>query len=261
MDKNIDVKQLAKIESYINGSLSEMEIDELWTEFLKNPQLHDYFITELHFQNLRRKGGISMDTNRAAGDGTEEQYRQYSVWKYAAAAIILLVAALQFFRFDDLSEQGLAMLSISSIEHSELAGANIYRSSEYTGSQTDVVINEGLAHAYGNNVSLALETFRDLLIRELSTEQNIRIHINLGILLYNEGNYHQAGDHFLSVTEMETSEEEVLIEKGWWFLGHSLLRTGDADGAGNAFLHVSNLNGRFQMEAAEMLDKLENYHQ
>jgi len=48
---------LQEIERYILGDLSREEIDKLWIEFLKDHELFDCFIIELHlialFRNIR----------------------------------------------------------------------------------------------------------------------------------------------------------------------------------------------------------------
>src|SRR5690625_6145866 len=97
MENKTDKKWYEQIERYINGALTEQEIDDLWTEFLKNRGLHDYFITELHFQNLRKKGGQRSRENRQDGDKETERCAIYHIWIYAIATVILVVAALQVF--------------------------------------------------------------------------------------------------------------------------------------------------------------------
>lgn len=258
MDKKINIEYLSQIESYINGTLSEKEIDELWMEFLKNPELHEYFIIELHLQDMRRKGEFPSGLNKPDEGKVTEQLRTYHGWKYAAAAVILFVAILQIFQFKELSEQGLATLTVTYIDLSELAGADIYRSGNDAVPVTDVSINEGLAIAYEGNVDLAIQTFEDLLERELAPEQQARVSLNLGILFYNEGNYQEAVASFLSVTRLEESPGAI-TEKGWWFLGNSLLQTGDIIEAREAIRYTNSLNGRFQNETTELLDKLDAY--
>ena len=53
LDKQIDIQK--RIQAYINGNLSQQQIDELWIEFLKDPDWYDYFITELHLIALGKK--------------------------------------------------------------------------------------------------------------------------------------------------------------------------------------------------------------
>lgn len=47
-----DLKTFKNIEAYILGKLNESEVDELWVEFLKNPECFDYFEIELCLRSI-----------------------------------------------------------------------------------------------------------------------------------------------------------------------------------------------------------------
>jgi len=49
----IDIMQ--RIDSYIRGRLNQQEIDELWMEFLKEPEWYRVFETDLNLRGLIRK--------------------------------------------------------------------------------------------------------------------------------------------------------------------------------------------------------------
>lgn len=44
-----------RIEQYIQGELSEEEIDELWVTFLESPEWFDYFTTLLNLYSIGRE--------------------------------------------------------------------------------------------------------------------------------------------------------------------------------------------------------------
>ena len=44
-----------QIHAFIGGKLNQHEIDELWIEFLKDPDWYDIFETELHLRSIARK--------------------------------------------------------------------------------------------------------------------------------------------------------------------------------------------------------------
>lgn len=256
MENKTDKKWYEQIERYINGALTEQEIDDLWTEFLKNRELHDYFITELHFQNLRKKGGHRSRENRKDGDKATERSAIYHIWIYAMATVILVVAALQLFQISSRQEEELVLLSLPEIDRSEMAGAAIYRSAEHTPPPAEIVLNQGLVYVYENDLSLAIETFQELLQRELTGDQESRTRLNLGILFYNEGEYQKSLENFHQVAGIGEGEAGV-IEKGWWYSGHSQLQLGSAEDATEAFGQVARLNGRFQGEAQRLLERLQ----
>ena len=43
-----------RIEKYIQGNLSENETDNLWADFIADPELYDYFNTYLHLIALAK---------------------------------------------------------------------------------------------------------------------------------------------------------------------------------------------------------------
>ena len=49
-----DQKIIKEINRYIKGELGPAEIDELWVEFLKNPEYYEWFETELHLIKLAK---------------------------------------------------------------------------------------------------------------------------------------------------------------------------------------------------------------
>ena len=51
-ERVIDI--MKRIGAYIQGKLTQDEIDLLWIEFLKAPEWYEMFETELHLYHLRR---------------------------------------------------------------------------------------------------------------------------------------------------------------------------------------------------------------
>ena len=46
---------MQRIEKYIRGKLNQDEIDQLWVEFLKDPEWYSIFETDLHLRVLINK--------------------------------------------------------------------------------------------------------------------------------------------------------------------------------------------------------------
>lgn len=51
-----DIEMQTKIERYIRKGSPPGEEDQLWIEFLKDPEWYDYFITLLNLIDLARQG-------------------------------------------------------------------------------------------------------------------------------------------------------------------------------------------------------------
>lgn len=47
-----------RIERYIRGQLTPGEINQIWIEFIKDPELYQHFITELHLVALIKERHI-----------------------------------------------------------------------------------------------------------------------------------------------------------------------------------------------------------
>ena len=45
---------MKKIDRYIRGELAQGEIDELWIEFIKEPDWYRIFETDLHIRSLQK---------------------------------------------------------------------------------------------------------------------------------------------------------------------------------------------------------------
>lgn len=54
-----------KIEKYIRGELSANQINELWIEFIREPELYDYFNTYLHLIALAKDPRSKISNSRA----------------------------------------------------------------------------------------------------------------------------------------------------------------------------------------------------
>ncbi|MCC5942678.1 MAG: hypothetical protein JJU37_14145 [Balneolaceae bacterium] len=253
-EKNIEI--LKSIENFINGELSQSEIDDLWVEFLKNPEYYKLFETELHLKALIKKGVKPnfIDDVGKVNEPTTHYLYKYKAWIVAAAAALLITIGLQFFSIDE--QQAMQQWAISSIDKTEMLGADVYRSDEQEVASVDIAINEALALAYNDETVIAIERFRELLTLSPTDQQRVRIEMNLGILLYNVTAYESAAVHFESVVEFEEADINFK-EKGYWFLGNAYLNMGQLQEARDAVFEAYTMSGRFQNPALALLKNLD----
>ncbi len=251
------IRILQTIEKYINGELSQPEIDDLWVEFLQNPEYYRLFETELHLKSLIKEGvkpNFTHDDDSEVNEPAVSYLYSYKIWAIAAAAALLITIGLQFFAMDE--QQTRQQWAITSIDKTEMLGADLYRSDEHDAAILDIAINEALALAYDDETILAIERFREMQTLSPTQQQRIRIEMNLGILLYNITAYESAAVHFQSVTEIEEADDNF-IEKSYWFLGNAYLNMGNMTNAREAVFEVYTMNGRFQDPALTLLKKLD----
>lgn len=246
---------IKEIHRYISGDLSLKEIDELWVQFLKNPEYYNWFETELHLRKLAKDSKkATIHPLNSSQNNSQKTFRNYRKWVIAAAAAVVISFGLQFFSMD--GTDTILNYSIESIENTELVGADVFRSDEEEGSSIDVAINQGLAYAYNDEEERAIETFREILLQDPTEEQRARAEINLGILLYNQGDYSDAVIHFETVTQIDELNR-FFEEKAWWFLGNAYLNLRQLSEARDAVFNAYTLDGRYQTPALTLLKKLD----
>jgi len=255
MDQTTKIELLEKIDSYIKGRLSQEEIEALWIEFLKYPDMFHYFETQVQIQDMIQKREIPESFNIDRVEEPIQQTPSYKAWAYAAAAALVLTIGLQFFSIQQPTADK-SRLALAEIEFDEMIGSDMYRSDEDEILEIELQINSAIAMAYNDSIDLAINTLSELLNEELNDRQLARAELNIGILLYNKGEYEEAKSHFERVTKLESVRESI-IEKGWWFYGNTLLNTGEIEAARNAVNTAYGMNGRFQEPALALLKKLD----
>ncbi len=254
MNKEENIQILKKIDQYIRGELSQEEIDELWKIFLQHPEYYKIFETEVHLKSLIRKGKRPNFGRESGEDTTFYPLNRYKGWILAAAAAVILAVGLQFFSLEQ--PETIQNLAVAEIDPSNLTGADVLRSDDGPATDTDVSINDALATAYEGDTDAAIEMFRELLDETLTVRQKASVEINLGILLYNKGEYERAKTRFLAVTEIEEIPE-YQKEESWWFLGNTYLNLHQPHEARDAVFKAYSLGGRFQSAALSLLKKLD----
>jgi len=255
MDKAKKIELLENIDSYIKGRLSQNEIEALWIEFLKYPDMFHYFETQVQIQDMIKKREIPESFKIDRVEEPRPQDPSYKVWAYAAAAALIFAIGLQFFSIPQPTADA-SQLALTQIELDEMVGSDMYRSDGEEILEVDLHINSAIAAAYNDSIELAIKTFSELLNGELNDRQLVRTELNIGILLYNNGEYEEAKSHFERVIRLETVRESF-IEKGWWLYGNALLNTGEIAEAREAVHNAYGMNGRFQKPALALLNEID----
>lgn len=241
-----------KITQYINGQLTDQEIDQLWEEFLKNPATFDLFETELNLYDLFQSKNYSSHGNTQSI--SRSPMRRYQKWIYAAAAAVLISIGLQFFSMS--GEYSISELALTSIEPTEMIGADVFRSDAEIAEEIDLAINNSLANALKNENEEARMILLDLLPKDLSNKQSASVYLNLGILEYNKQEYLSSVDRFnrlLEVPDLPLYFEE----KAYWFSGNAFINLQQYQAARQAIYNAYMLDGKFSEPAGNILRRLE----
>ena len=238
-NRNKDLEK--RIEAYVDGNLSHIEIDELWAELLDNEYYYDYMKS---VANLKK---ISEEREKESRlQGAESQK---SVWLSAAAAILLMISAAAIFNIS--TEPAETVSPISSIE------LDYYRSADGMAAdnmESDVV-RRAISTANTGDVAEALILINDELQKDNTDYKEAELLITAGSILYNSGRFAEAIDRFESALEINY-DEMMLKERNYWYLGNAYFQVNKLDEAKFALEQAFELNGAYSRVAQSYLRAL-----
>lgn len=238
-NRNKDLEK--RIEAYVDGNLSPLEIDELWAELLDNEYYYDYM------KSVASLKKISEDReNESKLQSTESQKR---VWLSAAAAILLMFGAATIFNIS--TEPAETVSPISSIE------LDYYRSADGNVSddvESDVV-RRAISTANTGNVAEALRLINEELQKENSDYKQAELLITSGSILYNSGQFSEAISRFETAIDIKY-DDMMLRERNYWYLGNAYFQINKLDEAKFALEQAFELNGAYSRVAQSYLRAL-----
>jgi tetratricopeptide (TPR) repeat protein len=235
-----------KIDQYVNGQLSQSEVDELWAELIQDGYHLDYLKTVANLKEVVKK---KRERRKAS------KMKRY--WSYAAAAVLALTIGI--LGVMNLQQTGING-SIQPIESIEL---DYYRSSEGTlnNGADNNVIRDAITLANTGQFDQATALLSAELEQADDPQWISELNLNLGSLYYNEGNYRQSTDYFQKIIAQKESEtdklstEEILtLEKAYWYLGNAYFQLDELDKAKENIEHAYALNGEYRRVAKSYLN-------
>lgn len=228
-----------KIDQYVNGQLSQEEIDELWAELIQNGYHLDYLKTVANLKEAVKKRKQKRKVQRI---------RKY--WSYAAAAVLALtIGILGVFNLSQLGTEG----TVKPIESIEL---DYYRSSEGTVDKgiDSRIIRDALTLANSGEFDQATALLNEELRKAEDPKWISELNLNLGSLYYNEGNYQQSIEYFKEVIDREQSIDVLTVEKAYWYLGNAYFQLDELDQAKQNIEKAYALNGAYRRVAQSYLN-------
>lgn len=231
-----------KIEQYVNGELSEKQIESLWAELIRDDHHIDYLKSVANLKQLIQ------EKKRKKRKAKKRKYWSYST----AAAILLLVTAL--FVFDFL--QPTSDTEIQPIDQIEL---DYYRSAEgtITDQEDPQLVREAIEMANTGQFNKAVTMLEEELQSAEDPQWISELNLNLGSLHYNEGNYQEAMTYFDSVLELDEESVTVLNrEKAHWYIGNVYFQMDELESARHHIEEAYELNGAYRRVAQSYLNAL-----
>ncbi len=248
-----DKEILKNIDRYLNGEMSVEEADQLWGEFLENPEHLRLLETEAHsrsyFKNKNSKTRQSISGDEY--DLYEKSAPAYKNWIYAVAAILTVILMYNLISSGPQSEFHSELLT--SISAMEMATMDVYRTTKEGAEIHDLTINRGYEAAVSGRIDESFNHLSSLLEEPLQPAQRAVANLNMGILHFNNSDFDLATEAF-SITASIEDIPDFLLEKSMWFLAHSLAREGKYQESVNLFTDIYHQNGFYREEAEKLIN-------
>ena len=245
-----DIEIQKKIDAYINGRLNEEEIEALWAEFAKNPDLLIDLEVEVGVKELISE---KKDNEQQASSVVHKLPRW--TWHVAAAAVIAIVALVQLFRTDTPTE--LHEFVVTEIEAGQLETTDNIRSSGSEANPADSLLTLAFEAFLNGDIERALQILDQVIADHNEEPYASKAWLNKGIILYNEGNFEQSTEALMEAAS-RSSDSKMINEKAYWYLGNALVNRGELEQAREAVYQAYALDGIFKKPAFRLLVKL-NY--
>lgn len=251
MDNSREIKIRKQIDAYIRGKLSEDEIQELWNEFAKTPELLDVLELEVNVREVIEQEALNASSGKQASVSRLPSW----TWPAAAAAVVLIVALTQLFRVQTPSE--MQEFLVHNINPSHIETSDGVRAKDMQISTADSLLNLGFEAIINDNEQRALELFNEVISNYDEEPYGSKAFLNKGIVLYNEGDYPQSISAFKEAAK-RVENSRMIAEKAQWYLGNALINVGELEQAREAVFVAYQSNGIFRKPAFRLLKKLNN---
>lgn len=247
MDNSRELEIRQRIDAYIKGQLNEEQIQELWNEFAKDPELLDYLELEVNVK------AIIEQKAKQAGQGSKIYKLPRWTWHAAAVAAIIIVALFQLFRVD--TPTNIDQFVVQQINPGAIETSDGVRSKDMRVTTADSLLNLGFQAIISGNEDRALELFDEVINKYDEEPYGSKAFLNKGIIFYNEGDYNSAILAFREAAD-RVKDSRMITEKAYWYLGNALVNIGDLEAAQEAVFEAYQLDGIFRNPAYRLLKKL-----
>lgn len=228
-----------RIDQYLNGQLSDDEIEDLWADIVQSQEHLDYLNTMANLKevvgNKRKKAPFR------------------TVWMYAAAAaVVLLIAIVGTLQFVNTSDKPAELAAIESIE------LDYYRSttSVDTKNDRDKLIRTAIELYNKNRFEDAVDLLNDERISTDDVSWIAELDITLGTFHYNEDKFEDAAYYFNDVIKYKGKIDVLVLEKAYWYLGNSYLQMNKLAQAEDTMEKAYELNGAYSRVAKSFLNAI-----
>lgn len=227
-----------KVDQYLNGELSAVEVDELWADLIQHDDHMDYLKNVANLKAIIKQ--------------RKEEERTQKYWYYSAAAAVvgLLIVMMSFVNFFTPNTE-----TVKPLEQVEL---NYYRSADGTlsGGDKHELIRKAITLANTGKVGQAIDMLKAEL--ELATKSDwiAKLSLNLGSLYYNQGDYSSAVEYYSKVISNKEYIDVLMLEKAFWYRGNAYFQQDQLTKAQQDIEKAYRLNGAYRRVTESYLKAL-----
>lgn len=246
-----------KIHDFVDGNLTDAEVDELWAQLIGRPDDLEYLQTLSTLKKMGDEGKFDhlydTEPNVIPLFAAREESRPtfYERFKpYLVAASVLIIGFAILFNLLTSVQQPQTAGAISMIEYEIERGVD---------NQTilDNYLQEAVSLATNGNLEAAFSQLDQASDLNLTAEQAIDLKMVRGAIQYNSQNYSDALLTFEGINTIEDIDR-LSLEKSTWYLANTQLQLGMIDEARNSMQEVIDLDGSFSRVAKQKLENLSN---
>lgn len=250
-----DIVQI--IDDYLNGRLNDSQTDDLWIRLMEHPEYYSLLETRAAMKKIdpvalrkkiERKGHSSPDDDDEPSGN--RVYERKTPWIAALAAALILAVFLNLFRSSVETE---IRPPVSEIHSAHLFTPDISRSAADTATELELRLQRAYLLSVSGNYADAIAEYGELL--DTSGLMQNRINYNLGIVLYNSGDFSASANRFLEVDCLELADP-LRTESCYWFTANSLVASGDFDHARHFAEKILENGAFYHNDAIELLKKI-----
>lgn len=234
-----------QIRLYINGALSQEQIDELWTELIRHPEYMEYFRASVNLHAVARE--------EESADALIQQHQEdtTNVWPrlFIAAMLMISIAAGAFLWFQQQQVSG----GPEAIDRIEI---DIMRSTAQVPDEEEGSLQQALTLVADEQTDQAATLLDSLRERGGSQEVKTEATLTKAVIAYNQQQYTESRELFEEMLE-EGSLNESQKERVHWYLTQSLIRLGEYDLARDHAEYVVQMDGSYYRTASSLLEQFE----
>jgi tetratricopeptide (TPR) repeat protein len=242
-----------KIDLYINGRLTQPQIDNLWVEMIEYPEMLSYLKTSASIKELVRGTQGAINTNSISATVPVSPFKTIgNLRPFMAAALLLIAIGVGSLYYMSSSEAETNRV-YGPLETLELIAYRSATTPEVDEARRQLI--DAVDLALSGSTTSALQILVQIIQSDSTDELKAEATLNKGIIEYNLGEFAEAIVSFKQGLSLNDSNPQ-LYERAMWNLSHAHMAVGNTDEAKASLQLVIELNGAHSRAARNYLSFL-----